>query len=253
MVVAEAIRNILQDSGHPMVLLDVNNWHAGKYRITVLRWQQHGIAHRHEFDVEIDRDADTVAAVTPLLELRLDRMLDVQMELAAMHGTPHAKEPHQVDVSRLSIDRPLAAFLRETYRDGAINRLRRSLAAGPGVEGHALAASEDRWIERASETIGDVGIEVTRLSIRAKFTIRSAGLEIGWSKGGVSVKGLHLPETMLDVLPRMKGQGIGALISHPLLDPTMTITNIGHVDRSRGPRISLVVKDCLIPVSEAFD
>lgn len=242
-----ALRRLNAEQGNPILMLDVTTWSEGRYQLTYLHWQPHGIAARTTRDLAIPAYLDTADKVMPLVRERTAAMMEHARQLSSIHGTPRIVTADEVDVSILEIDRPLAALLRRTYGENALARLRQILTASIG--------SPESRIDNCSteeESVGIVDIKVKRCIVRGKFTIRRGSTQITWSRGAVIIKGVHLPETILNTLPNMNGETLDRILTHPLLDPAMTITDAGHVAKSDGPKLTIMLKGATAPVNEVL-
>lgn len=237
-------------AGDPVEVIEVRATYNG-WTATVLQWLPHGICEKVEHTLQHTRPSYTEDHKEPKLRRiatrRFAKLLRNQSEMCERLGRPRMITAEEIDLSRFSIEAPVAAILDTVLGDKAGPMLRAAMADN-------RPALNWRWMsefDEARQRTGLDGVELQfgRDSIRGVFQTQDGGLSFRWSKGGLQLFGTGIPDS---IVPAMAGRRVGEIIDHPMLDPDMLVTSASLMGRKGEDGIALTVKDAMRAVPEKW-
>lgn len=221
-LIEHAVACLARDHGDPARIVDVTARYGDRYDVTLLQWATHGVAVRRGHEVHLP-DA-TPESARQFAAKRFGKLFSHQVGLAARFGgTATVVDPSEYDLTRVRIERPLAAILESAYGSdagGPGSIVRRAMRAGETVH---YASRQGTFADR------DMDIEVARGVVRGAFETRVGKTTLGWSKGAIRIDRVVLPDA---VLGSLAGRPLGDLIDHPFFDPDMLVTSAHVVEKS---------------------
>lgn len=233
-------------AGDPVRLVSVKNFY-GKWTFKLVQWLAHGvgaeIGHDFTYNRMVYNEDHDEQKLRRAVTARFAKLLVRQRELAERMGKPRIMTPDEVDLGKLSIEMPVAAALKRAFGEDAGKVLREAIATNRGAVQSFTGSRRYKALENAG--MSGLELEFGRDTVRGIFSAGHGEKTIRWSKGGLSIFGVDIPETMLEAMP---GRRIGEIIEHPLIDAGMRVTAATRCRKNGRDGVALTVRDMTSPV-----
>lgn len=207
--------------------------------VQMLQWNASGIGVKIDHVMHLERrnyrDPFEEGKLRRIATKRFAKTLKQQADLARDLGAPRIFSEDEIDLSRFSIDKPLAAVIEAFWPDGGKN-IRRALATNNPHAFYLDAYNRDRPV---------ISLSFGRHVVRGEFTIEVDGVTLKWSKGGLSVFGAQAPETLM---LGCAGHPLKHVLQHEMFDGSMFITAVNPTRWNGMDGFALTLKDTTGPM-----
>jgi hypothetical protein len=246
--VRDQVERDVEAAGSPVGVVNVKAAYNG-WTVRLMQWLPHGVGGEVDHDLTFNRtgygDDHKEPRLRRFVTQRMAKVLRRQVEAMERLGFPRALDAAEIDLTRFRIEAPLVAMMRAAFGKDAGAKLRAAMATNQSV----LGRSYERDYEDALRGVAvkDVTIQYGRGRIQGAFETTVDGVTLRWSKGGLSMFGASIPDSLVGALTGLK---LGQVVEHPLFDPDLKVTSSSNARRQGRDGVALTVSGMMQEVPE---